>query len=306
MAKKPYRSSLYQRQLTGDAWFKFYQRSLRNLVYQMFEWKGLPETINPIFTEKTLHRNGLIAFYDDPRFKEMSIAGTPMYLNPYNQPTMFKSAMYMYQKEFNLYTYLMSVEDAKKENVGVLCTNEIGDFASSEQAIFLYAALLAENKQTKLISQNALKIPYVFKTKEGQVLTVKNIFEKIQANEPLIIVDEDDNPLDSFEILNTNAPFMLDKIQADRMEIYNEFLTHFGINNINIQKKERVNVSEANSNNELILHNRNKFLTPRKETAKILSELWGKEITVDLRENIQLEVSTVGAKIDNKVGEVDG
>ena len=73
MAKKPYRSSLYQRQLHGDAWFKFYQRSLRNLVYQMFEWKGLPETINPMFTEKTLHRNGLIAFYDDPRFKEMSI-----------------------------------------------------------------------------------------------------------------------------------------------------------------------------------------------------------------------------------------
>lgn len=297
---------MYQRQLHGDGWFRFYQRSLRNLVYSMFEWKGLPETVNPLYLEKTLHVNGLIAFYDDPRFKEMCVAGTPMYLNPYNQPTTFKSAMYMYHKEFQLYTHLMTRQQAKDLNVGVLCANQINDYASSEQAIFLYAALLAENKQTKLISQNALKIPYVFKGTPEQVLSIKNIFEKIEANEPLIVEDEEQELLDKFKILNTNAPFLLDKIQADRMDTYNEFLTDFGINNVNIQKKERVNRDETNSNNELILHNRNKFLVPRKETALILSDLWNREITCDIRENIHLDTHTIGRKIDSKEGELIG
>lgn len=290
MAKKAFNSSLYRRQLTSDSWFSFYRRSLTTLVTQMFEWKGLPETVNPEFLEQNLHSRGFIAFYDDERYKKMCVTGSPTYLNPYGQPISYKSAMYMYTKEFELYNYLMPMQKAIETNVGVLCKNQIDGYISSEQAIFLYSALLAENKQTKLISQNALKIPYVFKGKPEQVLTIKNIFEKIQANEPVIIEDEDESLLDKFDILNTNAPFHLDKLNADRSEIYNEFLTYFGINNVNIQKKERLVTSEANSNDELILHNLNKFLAPRKETARILSELWGMSITVDLRDNLQTKI----------------
>lgn len=286
MARKRDYSSLYWRQLKGDSWFHFYQRSLTNLVVQMFEWKGLPETVNPIFLEKTLHNDGMIAFYKDPRFQEMCVKGAPTFLNPYGDPTEFQAAMYMYNKQFPLYTYLTPIEKAKTQNVGVICRNQIDGFTSSQEAIFLFAALLAENKQTKLVSQNALKIPYVFKGTPEQVLTFKNFFERVQANEPMLVVDEDEDILKKFEILNTNAPFYLDKLNADNVENYNEFLTHFGINNVNIQKKERVNVSEANSNNELILHNRNKFLAPRKECARILSELWETTITVDLREDL--------------------
>ena len=70
------------------------------------------------------------------------------------------------------------------------------------------------------------------------------------------------------------------------MDIYNEFLTYFGVNNVNIQKKERLITSEADSNDELVLHNRNKFLKPRKETARILSEIWGMDITVNINEEV--------------------
>src|SRR5699024_2617597 len=78
--------------------------------------------------------------------------------------------------------------------------------------------------------------------------------------------------------------YVLDKLEQDRMDIYNEFLTYFGINNVNIQKKERLITNEANANDELIMHNRNKFLKPRKESAKIISELWDREINVGVNE----------------------
>ena len=298
MARKPQQSSLFRRQLTGDQWFNFYRRELRGIVHSMFEWHGLPETINPKFLEKMLHSDGVICFYDDPRFGIMAIKGTPQYLNAYGEPTDFHANMHMYHKSIKLYNYLIPIEVAKERNLGVICENQMDGIISSEQAIFLYSAMLAENKQTKIISQNTLKVPYVFKGTPEQVLSVKNIFEKIQANEPLLIEDEEQDLLGKLEILNTNAPFILDKLQTDRAEIYNEFLTGFGINNVNIQKKERLVTSEADSNNELIMHNRNKFLAPRQEAARILSEIFDREITVDIRSNLEAIVESKGSEIN--------
>lgn len=298
MARKPQQSSLFRRQLTGDQWFNFYRRELRGIVHSMFEWHGLPETINPKFLERTLHTDGVICFYDDPRFGIMAIKGTPQYLNAYGEPTDFHASMHMYHKSIKLYNYLIPIEVAKERNLGVICENQMDGIISSEQAIFLYSAMLAENKQTKIISQNTLKVPYVFKGTPEQVLSIKNIFEKIQANEPLLIEDEEQDLLGKLEILNTNAPFILDKLQTDRAEIYNEFLTGFGINNVNIQKKERLVTSEADSNNELIMHNRNKFLAPRQEAARILSEIFGREITVDIRSNLESIVQSKGSEIN--------
>lgn len=298
MARKPQQSSLFRRQLTGDQWFNFYRRELRGIVHSMFEWHGLPETINPKFLERTLHSDGVICFYDDPRFGVMAIKGTPQYLNAYGEPTDFHASMHMYHKSIKLYNYLIPIEVAKERNLGVICENQMDGIISSEQAIFLYSAMLAENKQTKIISQNTLKVPYVFKGTPEQVLSIKNIFEKIRANEPLLIEDEEQDLLGKLEILNTNAPFILDKLQTDRAEIYNEFLTGFGINNVNIQKKERLVTSEADSNNELIMHNRNKFLAPRQEAARILSEIFGREITVDIRSNLESIVQSKGSEIN--------
>lgn len=298
MARKPQDSSLFRRQLTGDQWFNFYRRELRGIVHSMFEWHGLPETINPKFLERTLHSDGVICFYDDPRFGVMAIKGTPQYLNAYGEPTDFHASMHMYHKSIKLYNYLIPIEVAKERNLGVICENQMDGIISSEQAIFLYSAMLAENKQTKIISQNTLKVPYVFKGTPEQVLSIKNIFEKIRANEPLLIEDEEQDLLGKLEILNTNAPFILDKLQTDRAEIYNEFLTGFGINNVNIQKKERLVTSEADSNNELIMHNRNKFLAPRQEAARILSEIFGREITVDIRSNLESIVQSKGSEIN--------
>lgn len=293
---KKFNSSLYLRELTGDNWFLFYRRNLETLLWQMFEWKGLPETINPFFLERVLHTQGQIAFYDDAMLGKIAVQGTPMYLNPYGEPIDYKGAMYNYTKSFTLKTYLDSMEQAKKDNLGILCHNQLGQMVSSQQSVIVYAGLLADNKQTKLIAQNTLKIPYVFKGTEAQSLMFKNIFERIQANDPMFIFDKENDPLEDFEILNTNAPYILDKLEVDRMTIYNEFLTEFGINNLNINKKERTNLSEVNANNELILHNRNRFLAPRKEVARILSEMWGLHITVDIREDVQKEKFSVGNK----------
>lgn len=283
-------TSLWRRNLTGDQWFSFYQEWLFSLVIQMFEWKGLPPTIDPLFLERTLHTTGLVAFYNDKDLKHMALKGTPIGINVYNNPITFQTAMVGYNKQFSLYNYTIPIDEAREDNLGVLAKNQVssltGVTVASMSAIANFASLLAENKQTKLITQNALKIPYIIETDEEELLTFKNILYQIEANEPAIFVNKEQDIMERLKVHQTNAPYYLDKLEQDRMDIYNEFLTYFGVNNVNIQKKERLITSEANSNDELILHNRNKFLQPRKETARILSELWERDITVDINEEV--------------------
>ena len=107
---------------------------------------------------------------------------------------------------------------------------------------------------------------------------------------------------DSVKCIKTDAPFVADKIMDYKKEIWNEALTFLGINNIMLEKKERLVSDEANSNNELINLNLQSYLIPRMEACKQFNKLYGlegtdKEISVrvrsDLRNIIKTEMSSV-------------
>ena len=65
----------------------------------------------------------------------------------------------------------------------------------------------------------------------------------------------------------------------------------YGINNIMIDKKERLITDEANSNNELINLNLQSYLAPRQEACRQFNEKFGftgtnKEISVRVRSDL--------------------
>lgn len=75
-----------------------------------------------------------------------------------------------------------------------------------------------------------------------------------------------------------------------KKEIWNEALTFLGINNILVDKKERLITDEANSNNELINLNLQSFLAPRQEACKKFNEKFelsgNNEIKVRVRSDL--------------------
>jgi hypothetical protein len=102
--------------------------------------------------------------------------------------------------------------------------------------------------------------------------------------------------------INTNAPYIADKVTEYKKEIWNEALQYLGINTLSLEKKERMITDEASSNNELINLNLQSFLIPRQEAARQFNELFGltgtdKEISVRVRSDlynvIKNELSTV-------------
>ena len=155
----------------------------------------------------------------------------------------------------------------------------------------LFALRLYEAEQTAMVNIKAQKTPVLLLMDEKQRLTMENIYSQYNGNKPVIFGDKNSLGENVIKAINTQAPFIADKIIDYKKEIWNEALTFLGINNIMVDKKERLITDEANSNNELINLNLQSYLAPREEACRQFNEKFGftdtdKEISVRVRSDL--------------------
>ena len=155
----------------------------------------------------------------------------------------------------------------------------------------LFALRLYEAEQTAMVNIKAQKTPVLLLMDEKQRLTMENLYSQYEGNRPVIFGDKNSLGENVIKAINTQAPFIADKIINYKKEIWNEALTFLGINNIMIDKKERLITDEANSNNELINLNLQSYLAPRQEACRQFNEKFGftgtdKEISVRVRSDL--------------------
>ena len=155
----------------------------------------------------------------------------------------------------------------------------------------LFALRLYEAEQTAMINIKAQKTPVLLLMDEKQRLTMENLYSQYEGNRPVIFGDKNSLGENVIKAINTQAPFIADKIINYKKEIWNEALTFLGINNIMVDKKERLITDEANSNNELINLNLQSYLAPRQEACRQFNEKFGftgtdKEISVRVRSDL--------------------
>lgn len=83
-----------------------------------------------------------------------------------------------------------------------------------------------------------------------QKASAEKMFDKISRGEPVVFLKS--NAIDSRGINIERFPakdnYLVDKLQDAKRSIMNEFLTAWGINNANTDKKERLNADEVHSN----------------------------------------------------------
>ena len=155
----------------------------------------------------------------------------------------------------------------------------------------LFALRLYEAERTADVNIKAQKTPVLLLMDEKQRLTMENIYSQYDGNRPVIFGDKNSLGENVIKAINTQAPFIADKIINYKKEIWNEALTFLGINNIMVDKKERLITDEANSNNELINLNLQSYLAPRQEACRQFNEKFGftgtdKEISVRVRSDL--------------------
>lgn len=139
----------------------------------------------------------------------------------------------------------------------------------------LFALRLYEAERTCDVNIKAQKTPLIIRGDESLKLTMENLYNKYNGNEPIIYADKKQLGSDSIEAIKTEAPFIADKIMLYKQQIWNEALTFLGIDNIASEKKERLVESEASSNNELVNLNLQARLQTRKQACKEFNEYFG-------------------------------
>lgn len=182
----------------------------------------------------------------------------------------------------------------------------------------LFALRLTEAERTCDVNLKSQKFPVLILVDERQRALMENLYSQYDGKHPYIFGDKKQLSGDILKAIKTDAPYVIDKITDYKKEIWNEALTFLGINNLMVDKKERLVSDEANSNNELINLNLQSFLAPRQEACRQFNEKFGltgtdKEISVRLRSDLHNIIKNTISNItdytknsDQEEGEEDG
>lgn len=282
--------------LVNDATYIDYLERFKKVALSVFEWVNLPKSMNAQWLERCLYYFGTATLLKDKNYGFINTkCCTNGKINLYGLPTNLHCFSYEYQTDRKLYTGLNPLlTEAQKEQwqyYECILVQNNWDRLPTASSMELFALRLYEAERTIDVNIKAQKTPVLLLVDEKQRYTMEQLYNQYDGNRPFIFGDKNNMSAESLRAIKTDAPFIADKIQDYKKEIWNEALTFLGINNIMIDKKERLITDEANSNNELINLNLQSYLAPRQEACKQFNEKFGftgtdKEISVRVRSDL--------------------
>ena len=150
--------------------------------------------------------------------------------------------------------------------------------------VLYYINRIVDVEQTIEMNLFVHKLPRLVVCSPEDKARVEDLMEKIEQGEKKLFLDANDvqaikNVLDS----GSNTSYIIDKLYQYKQNLENELLTFLGINNISLEKQERLIVDEANSNNQLINDCGECFLDSLKAFCKEVSEVLEFPLSVEAK-----------------------
>lgn len=250
-----------------------YLMRLTELAISMFEWDGLPESVDERFLELTLFQRGsALVFKDDVMgilaLRGIYTGGFDVYNVPNNRQAVASNGYH---------SGMLTKDDSV-----IIWNNYLRK--NTYPMVELMAERLWNLDQVIGINANAQKTPYIVRASEKQRLTAKNLYMQVDGNQPVIFVD-DAMANDVLEVFRTDAPYVADKLYQLKMQYWNETLTYLGISNMNTQKKERMVTDEVTRNMGSTIASRYSRLESRRRAAEQINKMFGTDIEVYYRED---------------------
>lgn len=265
-----------------------YLNRLTELAISMFEWKNLPETIDIRYIEMQLFETGCLVYFNDEVMGNLCL--NCLYngsLDIYGNPILRRA-----YSRYNNYQKLLKPDNSVIIWNNYLHTNSILD-------IKMFARRLYNLDRIIDVNANAQKTPVLIQGTEKQRLTLMNLYKEYEGNAPFIFGDKNLD-INALKSIQTNAPYVCDKIYTLKTQVWNEALTYLGISNINIQKKERLITDEVTRNQGGTVASRYSRLEMRRVAVNKINAMFGTNIEVNYREDFQqvdndLEPTKAGA-----------
>ena len=259
----------------------YYVNKILELAMSMFEWSNLPPSVDERYLEMQLVLNGKVLFFKDDAMSDvegekylvMKFANAGK-LNIYEIPTVRRAfANNGYQNTLT-----------EKDSV-IIYNNMI--HTNIYSVIENYAKRLSNLDRIIDVNSNAQKTPVLIKTGQKELLSLKNLYKKYDGNAPVIYGD---NALDTnnISILNTEAPYICDRIYELKTQLWNECLTMLGISNVSYQKKERLISDEVSRSQGGTIANRYSRLNTRKQACKQINAMFDLNVDCNFRKDVML------------------
>ena len=268
---------------------------LFNITFNRFDWKNLPEPINVRILEKLLFYRGYAAIGQvDGTF--LALQASP--IAAFNE--MFDPMAW------NVVGY--NVSGTMDFTNSVLVRNDYNAYPSIYMILYYLEQI---SRIQSVIDQNLdnMRAPYLIKTSEDNLLSVKNMFNQIRSGEPAIYLNKQGGVnMDDIDVLDLSTPDVIKTLYDLKLSTENELLTMFGINNENINKQSGISEAEVESNDGEVANGYiDAMLYMRQEACEQMNKLWGLNVSCELKKNEKnlKEVDINGEVHDDTTGPKD-
>lgn len=262
------RKKLINSQLTNMKTYLMYREEMLTLAENVFEFKNLPEFIDVSYLNKTLLRNGSIAFFMD---EVLGLIALPYDVignfDIYGRPLeiMARAANGTYYKKL------------KRDEFVIMYDN------NGRYPIFLDICQMAErialSKRTIDVNIVQQRTPRIWKTSEDKKRTLQDMLSEIDGMMENIATYESID-IDDMNVVLAPAPFVADKIDMHLDKEWAEFYRLIGVANLIEQKKERMIKDEMSASQGGTIASRFSRFEPRKRAIDEINKKFGTNIEV--------------------------
>lgn len=260
--------------------FLQYVDMLTELAISRFTWYNLPDTIDSRFLELRLFLDGFCVFFNDEEIGYLSLpAAINGPLNVYNIPIFRRAyASNGYNKELNIGDSVLIYNNLLHTNTYPL--------------IRQFAYRLYNIDRTIDINVNCQKTPILIRCDDKEKLSMVNLYKEYDGNSPVICAYKSLSP-ENFSVLNTDAPYVADKLQKLRDDKWKEVLNYLGITYID--KRERLVENETQIAESGMMMQRGIWLKAREQACEQINKMFGLNVRCEYN-----DVKYYGAMINNE------
>lgn len=281
------RSQFWESAIDNNVEWSLYYNRLIEIALSRYEWKGLPDSIDPRFLELALFTDGHALFFEDEVMGYLALRCTlGGRMNVYNEPISRQAYA------ANSYRAKLDIDNS------VIVWNNFMRTPSYLQVIS-YAKRLYNMDRIIDVNTNAQKTPVLIKCLESQRLSLENLYAQYDGNKPVIFANDKLNP-DALSVLKTDAPFIAPHIQMLKKELWNEALTFLGVPNSNEFKRERQITSEVAMNNGTTIACRYSNLAMRQLAAEKANKMFGVNWSCEYRNFTAEDLGMPSEVIENE------
>ena len=262
------RKKLINSQLTNMKTYLMYREEMLTLAENVFEFKNLPEFIDVSYLNKTLLRNGSIAFFKD---EVLGLIALPYDVignfDIYGRPItiMARAANGTYYKKLTRDEFVIMYDN------------------NGRYPIFLDICQMAErialSKRTIDVNIVQQRTPRIWKTSQDKKRTLQDMLANIDGMEENIATYESID-IDDMNVVLAPAPFVADKIDLHLDKEWAEFYRLIGVANLVEQKKERMIRDEMSASQGGTIASRFSRFEPRKRAIDEINKKFGTNIEV--------------------------